>query len=212
MITRDLARTTTFNRPTLDVCRAAIGLRASSKKRCTGGNAFKSMRTSGDLYQSSDNFQHCRQCLSQLVFCCSLIYSAVVAFAQRPQIELTVTDENGVAVPGAEAVLSEPGLPDQRLTTNYGGHCKYSTGGVIAFRAGMGDNRFRFNTTDFLPSFRQVNGGIHFDKFVPRVTFSGPIVRNKAWFFDGLDLEYDNIIIAGLPSNANRSSESRHCE
>jgi hypothetical protein len=77
-----------------------------------------------------------------------------------------------------------------------------ATGGVIAFRTGMGDNRFRFNTTDFIPSYRQVNGGLHFDKFVPRVTFSGPIVRDKAWFFDGFELEYDNIIISGLPSNA----------
>ena len=66
----------------------------------------------------------------------------------------------------------------------------------------MGDNRFRFNTTDFIPSVHQVNGGWHFDKFVPRVTSSGPIVRNKAWFFDGLELEYDNIIISGLPDNA----------
>ena len=328
---------------------------ASSEKRCPGGNAFKLMRRSRDLYRSSNKFHYCRKCLSQLVLFCSLIYSVVVAFAQTPQIELSVTDENGVAVPGAEVVLSEPGRPDQRLTTNYGGRCKYNirgnspygldvqkqgfyqtklsqvdlrekavevtlahqqivqqqvnvvasstgidpdqiadvsnmstpeianipyqpsrdisyilpfnpgvvqdnsgqihvagsqtyatldlldgfdirspvsgtfsmrvsadavrsidvettrypvqygraTGGVIAFRAGMGDDRFRFNATDFLPSFRQVNGGIHFDKFVPRVAFSGPIVRNKAWFFDGLDLEYDNIIIAGLPSNAN---------
>ena len=77
-----------------------------------------------------------------------------------------------------------------------------ATGGVIAFRTGMGDNRFRFNTTDFIPSIHQVNGSWHFDKFVPRVTFSGPIVRNKAWFFNGLDLEYDNIVIGGLPTNA----------
>jgi len=276
------------------------------------------------------------------------------AFAQRPQIELTVNDENGVAVPEAQVVLSESGLASQRLTTNYAGRCQYSlhsnapyeidvekqgfyrtqvsqvdpqqrvveltlahqqivrqevnvvasstgidptqtadvskmstpeianipyqpsrdiryllpfnpgvvqdnsgqvhvagsqtyatldlldgfdirspvsgnlamrvsadavrsidvestrypveygkaTGGVIAFRTGMGDNRFRFNTTDFIPSLHQVNGGWHFDKFVPRVTFSGPIVRNKAWFFNGLELEYDNVVISGLPSNA----------
>src|SRR5579871_1421408 len=51
-----------------------------------------------------------------------------------------------------------------------------STGGVIALYTGMGDDRFRFNATDFLPSFQQING-IHFDKFVPRFTFSGPLVR-----------------------------------
>jgi hypothetical protein len=291
---------------------------------------------------------------SWVTVCCILICSVAVSFAQRPQIELTISDENGVAVPDAQVAISEPGVAPQRLTTNYAGRCQYTihgstpyeidiekqgfyrtqasqidplrqtveltlahqqivrqqvnvvasstgidpeqtsdvsnmstpeianipyqpsrdiryllpfnpgvvqdnsgqvhvagsptyatldlidgfdirspvggnlslrvstdavrsidvestrypveygkaTGGVIAFRTGMGDNRFRFNTTDFIPSFHQVNGSWHFDKFVPRVTFSGPIVRNKAWFFDGFELEYDNIVIGGLPSNA----------
>lgn len=75
------------------------------------------------------------------------------------------------------------------------------TGGVIAFYTGTGDNKFRFNATNFLPSFRNQKG-IRFDKAAPRFTFSGPIARNHAWFFDGLELEYDNIFIPELPSNA----------
>jgi hypothetical protein len=76
-----------------------------------------------------------------------------------------------------------------------------STGGVIALYTGMGDNKFRFNVTDFLPSFRDANG-IKFDKFVPRLTFSGPLVQNRAWFFDGLEVEYDNNYVQELPENA----------
>jgi hypothetical protein len=86
-------------------------------------------------------------------------------------------------------------------TTRYPVEFGRSTGGVMAFYTGMGDNKFRFNTTDFLPSFRQANG-IRFDKFVPRVTFSGPLKRNRAWFFDGLEAEYDNIYIQELPNGA----------
>ena len=86
-------------------------------------------------------------------------------------------------------------------TTRYPVEFGKATGGVVAFYTGMGDNKFRFNTTDFVPSFRQTNG-LRFDKFVPRVTVSGPIVRDRAWFFDGLEVEYDNIYIQGLPSNA----------
>ncbi len=86
-------------------------------------------------------------------------------------------------------------------TTRYPVPYGRATGGVVAFFTGMGDNRFRFNATDFLPSFRQVNG-IRFDKFVPRFTFTGPIVRNRAWFFDGLELEYDNVYIQELPDDA----------
>lgn len=76
-----------------------------------------------------------------------------------------------------------------------------STGGVIAFYTGMGDNKFRFNATNFIPSWRSQNG-IHFDKFVPRFTFSGPLIRNRVWFYDGLETEYDNNYISELPANA----------
>jgi hypothetical protein len=77
-----------------------------------------------------------------------------------------------------------------------------STGGVVAFYTGMGVNKFRFNATDFIPSFQQING-IQFDKFVPRVTFSGPLAQDRAWFFDGLEFEYDNNYINELPQGAN---------
>jgi hypothetical protein len=86
-------------------------------------------------------------------------------------------------------------------TTRYPVEFGKSTGGVVAFYTGMGGNNFHFNTTDFIPSFRQSNG-LRFDKFVPRLTFSGPIVRNRAWFFDGVEVEYDNIYIQELPSDA----------
>ncbi|MGC2403700.1 MAG: carboxypeptidase regulatory-like domain-containing protein [Acidobacteriaceae bacterium] len=86
-------------------------------------------------------------------------------------------------------------------TTRYPVEYGKATGGVVAFFTGMGDNKLRFNTTDFLPSFRELNG-LHFDKFVPRLTLSGPIVRDRAWFFDGAELEYDNIYIQELPPGA----------
>ncbi len=87
-------------------------------------------------------------------------------------------------------------------TTRYPVEYGRATGGVIAFFTGMGDNKFRFNATNFVPSFRSLNG-LRFDKFVPRFTFSGPLARDRAWFYDGLEAEYDNIYIAELPANAN---------
>ena len=93
-------------------------------------------------------------------------------------------------------------------TTRYPVEFGRATGGVVALFTGMGDNKFRFNATDFVPSFHNVNG-IRFDKFVPRITFTGPVVRDRAWFFDGLELEYDNIYIQELPENANTNHLSR---
>ncbi len=86
-------------------------------------------------------------------------------------------------------------------TTRYPVRFGKATGGVVAFYTGMGDDKLRFNATNFVPSFRQ-NNGLRFDQFVPRVTLSGPIVRHRAWFFDGLETEYDNVYIKELPPNA----------
>jgi hypothetical protein len=86
-------------------------------------------------------------------------------------------------------------------TTRYPVQYGRSAGGVIAFYTGMGDNKFRFNATNFIPSYRDLNG-IRFDNFVPRFTFSGPLKRNRAWWYDGVEMEYDNIYISELPSNA----------
>jgi hypothetical protein len=86
-------------------------------------------------------------------------------------------------------------------TTRYPVQYGRATGGVLAFYTGMGDNKFRFDATDFFPSVRQING-LRFDKLVPRATFSGPLMRNRAWFFDGLETEYDNIYIPELPAGA----------
>jgi hypothetical protein len=86
-------------------------------------------------------------------------------------------------------------------TTRYPVQFGRATGGVLAFYTGMGDNKLRFNATNFFPSFRDVNG-LRFDNFVPRFTFSGPVALNRIWFFDGLETEYDNIVITELPANA----------
>ena len=113
---------------------------------------------------------------------------------------------------GFEIRSPEEGTLDMRVSTDavrsidaestrYPVEFGRATGGVIAFYTGMGDNKYRFNATNFLPSFRDLNG-IRFDKFVPRFTFSGPIARNHAWFYDGLETESDNIYISELPSNA----------
>ena len=86
-------------------------------------------------------------------------------------------------------------------TTRYPVEYGRSAGGVIALNTGMGDNKFRFNATNFVPSWRDLNG-IRFDKFVPRFTLSGPIRRDRAWSYDGVELEYDNIYVPELPANA----------
>ena len=96
---------------------------------------------------------------------------------------------------------------DER-TTRYPVEYGRATGGVIAFVTSMGDNKFRFNATDFAPSFQNLNG-LRFDKFVPRISFSGPLVKDRAWFFDGFESIYDDIYIPELPANADTEHLTR---
>ena len=71
--------------------------------------------------------------------------------------------------------------------------------GVLGLETGIGDDHYRFAATNFFPSFQNKKGWT-LDKVDPRFTVSGPIEKGKIWFFDGLDGEYDNIIIPDLPA------------
>jgi hypothetical protein len=83
-------------------------------------------------------------------------------------------------------------------TSRYSAEYGKGSGGVLDLNTGIGDDHFRFASTDFIPSL-QDKKGIGIDKLNPRVTFSGPIKKGRLWFFEGIDGEYDNIIIPELP-------------
>jgi Carboxypeptidase regulatory-like domain len=78
------------------------------------------------------------------------------------------------------------------------------SGGLLSLETGMGDDHFRFSATNFVPSF-QSRRGIHIESFTPRVSFSGPLRRGKAWFYDGADGEYDLSIVTELPAGADQA-------
>jgi len=82
-----------------------------------------------------------------------------------------------------------------RLPAQYG----KGPAGVLDIETGIGDDHYRFAATNFFPSFQNKKGWT-LDKVDPRFTVSGPIAKGRIWFFDGLDGEYDNIVIPDLPS------------
>jgi len=75
--------------------------------------------------------------------------------------------------------------------------------GVLDVKTKMGDDRWRFGATNFFPSIA-TDGGLHINKFTPRLEASGPIVKGKAWFYNGLDVFYHDDTIYGLPTGQNR--------
>ncbi|MFB3813668.1 MAG: TonB-dependent receptor domain-containing protein [Terriglobales bacterium] len=79
---------------------------------------------------------------------------------------------------------------------------------VLNLETGMGDDRFRFTATNFVPSF-QNRKGLHFNQWVPRATISGPIKRGRVWFFDSPEIEYNQDIIEELPEGQDRAKSWR---
>ena len=77
--------------------------------------------------------------------------------------------------------------------------------GVLDLKTKMGDDRFRFAGTNFIPGVTSDNG-LYINKWTPRVEFSGPIAKSRAWFHNGFDAFYSVDTVHGLPRGQNRTS------
>jgi hypothetical protein len=77
--------------------------------------------------------------------------------------------------------------------------------GTLDLHTKMGDDRWRFGGTNFIPGVAS-NGGWRVNKWTPRLEVSGPIEKGRAWFYNGIDLFYNNDTVAGLPRGENRTS------
>ena len=86
-----------------------------------------------------------------------------------------------------------------RIPAEYG----KGSAGALALNTGIGDDHYRFIATNFTPSL-QTKKGLAFDSIDPRITFSGPVLKRKTWFFDAIDGEYNNRLVVSrlLPSGA----------
>jgi hypothetical protein len=83
-------------------------------------------------------------------------------------------------------------------TGGYGAQYAHASAAVLSLDTTNGDDKFRFGTTNFFPgvSFKQ---GVRFGNWFPRLTFSGPIVKKRAWFSEAISLQHSLTFISGLP-------------
>lgn len=83
-------------------------------------------------------------------------------------------------------------------TGGYGAQYAHASAAVLSLDTTNGDDKWRFGTTNFFPgvSFKQ---GVRFGNWFPRLSFSGPIVKKRAWFSEALSLQHDLTFISGLP-------------
>jgi len=126
------------------------------------------------------------------------------------------TNQTGYALDGFNIADPVTGTLETRLnidsiqsmdvtTSRFSAENGRGSTGMLDLHTKMGDDRFRFGGTNFVPGIAS-DGGWHINKWTPRLEFSGPLQKGRAWFYNGLDLFYSNDTVPGLPHGANRTT------
>ena len=76
--------------------------------------------------------------------------------------------------------------------------------GVLDLKTKMGDDRWRFGGTNFIPGV-SADSGFYINKWTPRLELSGPLVKGRAWFHNGFDAFYSDDVVQGLPPHENHT-------
>jgi len=95
-------------------------------------------------------------------------------------------------------------IQSSRFSAEYG----KASGGVLNLTTGMGDDRYRVAATDFAPSAQFVRG-VSLDSWTPRLAFSGPFRKGRAWFYSAADADVSLDIRRDLPKGADRNTPWR---
>ena len=104
-----------------------------------------------------------------------------------------------------EARLSVEGVRGLDLeSSRFSARQGRGSAGSLNVETGMGDDRYRFGATNFIPSVT-TQRGLALTKWTPRLMVSGPIARSRAWFYNGFDTFYNLNIIPELPRGQDRS-------
>ncbi len=89
-------------------------------------------------------------------------------------------------------------------TSRFSADTGRGSAGSLNLHTKMGDDRWRFGGTNFVPGVN-TEGGFHVNKWTPRLELSGPIKKGRAWFHTGMDLFYHQDVVHGLPPPNRRS-------
>ncbi|MFZ0821234.1 MAG: carboxypeptidase regulatory-like domain-containing protein [Candidatus Acidiferrales bacterium] len=87
-------------------------------------------------------------------------------------------------------------------TSRYGAEYAHAGAGVLGLETISGDDKFRFNATNFIPA-PTISSGVHFGNWYPRFGVSGPIVKGRAWFSESVSIQHTLTVLSGLPAGQN---------
>ncbi|MBI3469873.1 MAG: TonB-dependent receptor [Candidatus Solibacter usitatus] len=87
-----------------------------------------------------------------------------------------------------------------RFTAEYG----KGSAGTLAIKTHTGDDQFHSSATNFIPAFES-RKGLTLGSWLPRVSFSGPIARGRAWFSSSNDAQYEQAVIKEISQGLDRT-------
>jgi hypothetical protein len=91
-------------------------------------------------------------------------------------------------------------------TGGYGAQYAHGSGSILELDTQSGDDRWRSGATNFIPEL-SLQQGTHFGNWYPRVSFSGPIKKGKAWFSDALSVQHNFRLVRELPRGENINTQ-----
>ncbi|HXD31503.1 MAG TPA: carboxypeptidase regulatory-like domain-containing protein [Pyrinomonadaceae bacterium] len=105
-----------------------------------------------------------------------------------------VTGESAINLP-IEAVQSV-----EVLTNPYAAEYGEFTSGVTSVQTRSGSDKYHANATSFFPRMRRRGGSfVGIGAFTPRVTFSGPVIKDKLRFFQSFEYRFIRTPVDNLP-------------
>lgn len=79
------------------------------------------------------------------------------------------------------------------------------TGGAIDLETKGGDDKLRFTAARFFPTFNHIVAG-QIDSFRPRLTLSGPFIRDRFFFLQSIEYRFSRTRVPGLASPGDDST------
>jgi hypothetical protein len=80
-----------------------------------------------------------------------------------------------------------------------------STGGATNLETKTGGDKFKFGASRFFPTFHNIIGG-KIDSFRPRLTFEGPLIRQRLNFLQSVEYRFSRIYVPSLTSPRDNST------
>ena len=91
------------------------------------------------------------------------------------------------------------------LSGRYSATLGKGTGGAMVLSSRTGEEEFKQRFTNFVPGIDYARG-LRIRDWRPRHNLSGPVLKNRIWFFNSLDLLYEENFIPELPSGQDRNA------